>query len=294
MKKIFAAVISVLLAVVMVFFAGCDALLNMADDEGATTLPFSTSKTEQPNGTAAVVEYYNALLEMAKEGKAGVKRNVRYEINDLKIVGRELEGVTNEDGNQQSDPDLDTLNAAAKEVRSFIAKAVKSKDISVAFGEDWADAAPNSIRNVSFAEKANCVMGEEATEEGASEVVYNNYYYGEISFRNENYPLADNSILKTVFPYPDEQVIKDELAKMSDYIVLEDYDCVFDENTIQFSSERILDQIDYANYTSSIRVTAHAKGVGQLADYGELTVYLTLKCSNNYTFNWVDPNVVVE
>ena len=289
MKKIIAAAVAVLLGVITVFFSGCDALVSSLQSEEETTLPFSTSRTEDLDSTDAIAAYYNdlltrALLTRAREGRAGVSRETRYEISDLQIVSRELEGVTNEEGNQQSDPDLDVLNAAAQEVRAFIANAVKSSTVSAA------EAAPNDIDELSYVEDASCIMGEETTEEGDTEIVYTNYYYGDLSFRPENYPLADNSILATIFPYPDEEVIVEEIAKMEDYIVLEDYDCVFEDNTISFCSERIADEIDYANYTSVVRVTAHARGAGQLADYGELTVYFTLRCANNYTFDWVDPS----
>ena len=293
MKKIIAAAVAVLLGVITVFFSGCDALVSSLQSEEETTLPFSTSRTEDLDSKDAIAAYYNDLLTRAKEGRAGVSRETRYEISDLQIVSRELEGITNEDGSQQSDPDLDVLNAAAQEVRAFIANAVKSSTVSAAFGEEWGEAAPNDIDELSYVEDASCIMGEETTEEGDTEIVYTNYYYGDLSFRPENYPLAVNSVLATVFPYPDEDVIVDEMAKMDDYIVLQDYDCVFEDNTINFSSDRITDQIDYANYTSVIRVTAHAQGVGQLADYGELTVYFTLRCANNYTFDWVDPTVTV-
>lgn len=294
MKKIIAASVAVLLAVVTVFFSGCDALISTIQAEEATTLPFSTSRTEDLDSKQKVAAYYAQLLTLAKEGHAGVSRETRYEINDLNIVPRALEGVTDENGNQQSDPALDVLNAAAEEVRSFIARAVESSTESVAFGEDWGDVAPNTIPNPESVLDASLIMGEETTEEEGQPVVYTNFYYGDISFRPENYPLASNSVIAQVFPFPDETVISEEMAKMDDYFVFDSYSAVFEENTISFSSERILDQIDYANYTSVIRVTAHARGVGKLADYGDLTVYFTLRCANNYTFDWVDPSVPVD
>lgn len=292
MKKVFAAVICVLLSVIVCMFSGCDTLLASLEEE-ETTLPFSTSRTEQPNTKEAVVDYYNALIEHARAGRAGVSRNIGYEINDLKIVGRDLEGVTDENGAQQSDPELEALNAAGKELRSLVMKTIRSNTVSAAFGEEWGDAAPNTVNAPASVETANCVMGEEETAEAGDPIVYNNFYYGTIGFGTETYPLAVNSALKPVFPYPDEETIKEELAKMSDYLVLEDYDCVFTDNTIDFSAERLADEIDYANYTSNVQIIAHAEGVGTLESYGELTVLLTLKCTNNYTFDWVDPSVEV-
>lgn len=292
MKKIFVAVVAVLLSLILFLFSGCDSLISSLEDE-ETTLPFSTSKTEQPDTKEAVVAYFNSLIEKAEATKTGLTRKIGFEINDLKIVGRELEGVTDENGNQQSDPDLKALNAAAKEVRSFILKSIKSNEVSVDYGNDWGENAPNTISSPSYAKTAKCVMGEEETEEGDTDIVYTNYYNGEMSFDSEVYPLAVNSVLATIFPYPDEEKIIEELNKMSDYLVLEDYDGVFVDNTISFSSERTVDEIDYANYTSNFKITAHAKGVGKLESYGELTVTFTLKCINNYNFNWIDPSVEV-
>lgn len=292
MKKTIAATISILLVVITVFMSGCQSLSELVNEE-QTTLPFSTSLTSQPKSKTAVVEYYNYLIDLARDGKTGVSRNTKYRIDDLKIVSRNLEGVTNEDGNQQSDPELDVLNAAAKEVKALISKAIKSNTESVAFGEEWGNLAPNKIGDPSFADKATCVMGEEATDNLNKNIVYTQYYYGDMSFGAENYPLASNSVLKSIFPYPDEENIKKELEKLSDYIVLEDYDCVFKDSGIYFSSDRLVDQLDYANYSSSIAVTAHAKGVGKLEKYGDLTVYLTIKCENNYNFDWVNPEEAV-
>ena len=294
MKKTAFPVLCALLAAIMLVFSGCDVIMKKisGEEEEATTKPFVTSLSALPDEASAVVDYYNRLLTLAQTGKAGLSRETLYEINDLKLVGRALEGTTDADGSQVGDPELDVLNAAAKELRGLISDAINVNNTAGAeFGEPWGEAAPAAIP-ASAVTDATCVMGEEETQQGDDAVVYTDYYHGSLTLADDVYPLQ--TAAADVFPFPDVGTIRAELGKLGDYIVFEDFDATVDGNRVTFTANRLTDQIENAECVSDVHVTAHAKGVGKLADRGELTVFFTLKCIGRYSFGWVDPAALTE
>ncbi len=285
-KPLIAAVISLSLCLSMLLTA-CSSLTE-AGDEATTEAP-TTNRTEVVQQADAVAEYFVGLLESARAAGTGLSRERRYEINDLNIVSKDLEGEQDDEGNQKDDPALAPLNAAAKEMRGFIAGSVKSDGASVAFGEAWDELAPVSP-NPAYAVDGKCEVVIRDGDDGAK--ITTEEYSGSITFSDEDYPLSVSSVIKPIIPLPDEQTIRQELQKISAYLTLEDFDAVFAGNRIEFSANRLTDRINSASYVSEIRVTAHAKGVGSLEKYGELTVFLTLVSRTNYGFDWTDPNEI--
>lgn len=289
MKKSFIAVLTALTLCVCVLFTGCDSVMKALEGEEATTLEFTTNRTEVEDEKTAAAEYYADLIAAARRTGTGLSVGAHYDINDLKIVSRELEGQTDGDGNQVSDPELKELNDAAKEVRDRISPEDPFGG-SVAFGEDWGDKAP-AVPDPAYVTDGTCAVVTEEGDDGVVEI--RDERRGTLNFADEEYPLSVGSVIAPVIHLPDEELIKTEMAKLSDYIVLDDYDAVFSGNRIEFSANRVTDEIWNARYITEIHVTAHAHGVGALEKYGDLTVFFTLVCRTEYGFDWTDPNAVV-
>ena len=290
MKKSFIAVLTAVTLCVCILFTGCDAVKKMVEGDEETTLAFTTNRTEVADEKTAAAEYYARILADARSVGAGLSRERKYEINDLNIVSKALEGKTDENGAQVRDPELKHLNEAAKEVRDRIAKSIGSSE-NVGFGEDWGGLAPAAPESL-YLTDGSCAVVEEEKDDGTVEI--KDERRGTLNFPDEEYPLSVGSVIAPIIPLPDEEEIKTELAKLSDYIALDDYGAVYTGSRIEFSVNRITDELNSASYVTEMRITAHAHGVGALEKYGELTVYLTLVCRSNYRFDYVDPNAAEE
>ena len=291
MKKPLITALITMTVCVCILFSGCDSVIKAAQGEEQTTLEFTTNRTEVADEKIAAAEYFASLIAAARAAGTGLSVETKFEIGDLKVVSRELEGKTDDNGDQVGDPSLEALNAEAKQLRDYIAAGIKGPSDAVPFGEDWGELAP-PVPTPLYTSDGTCEVVTEVREDETVEI--KDERRGTLRFADETYPLSVGSVIGPLIRLPDEDAIKAEMEKIADYIAVDDYGAVFTESRIEFSANRITDEIASAGYVTQINVTAHAHGVGSYESYGKLTVFFTLVSRTDYVFDWVDPDAAAE
>jgi len=265
-KKLLAA----LLALALLFAAaGCNLDL---DEEEETTLP---DKSAVGNDIADVVDYYNALIANVFEGRPSVQAGRWVNTDSIEFVK-----------GGESGPSLDAMNAFAKQIKTRFNMDIDNN--AVPYGED-----PGGVfRNVPLDAAADVLSAAFNTKEREGEIIVEDSWFT-IALNDYNYPAPEDSVIARLFEALDPGEFMDEFSKTGSYLEIgafEDMLITYTGSKIVVGVDRKTDELWSVTFIKVIEIVAPVKGVGSLAEYGELEARVTLSDSTRFDFNWTDPN----
>lgn len=122
------------------------------------------------------------------------------------------------------------------------------------------------------------VTQEAYTDENGEDVA-------EVTKRN----LANNAIIDKVFGSPeDKKAVLEQFGSLKDYLEVKDYSLEYDACEVYGELDLATDTLLDTQFKKTMLVTANVKGVGALAEYGNLTVTFKLVKTDNFAFSYLE------
>lgn len=103
-------------------------------------------------------------------------------------------------------------------------------------------------------------------------------------------PTQDNSIFGRIYKLTDKKEILKEFEKASAYITADDFDTQYSVGTITAVISKDTDQITELHLDRAVQVSTEITGQNTLASIGTVPLSFRYESTENYSFNWEDPN----
>lgn len=286
MKKRIYAACALLLVFAMIFsFAACDA--GAAEETEATTVQ---AKTEMPTDKAAIVNYYNSLINAVKVKKPAVKKSQSNENISGVVCGTE-------DGERNT-----LLEKSVPTLKKFILSGTKSafedsRNAETKYGEDLTQIFPvagqswSSMLSVDDVATAECTANEDNSERTLTITLKSNQPVG-----SDETGVIDEAIVKKAFNLGSvddrNAAVKEFRDKLSGYISFTDIESLtYTECTIVCVIDTKDDVVKSVEYTRNEKITTTITGEGTLKEIGTIPCSFIYTYGEKYEMDWVDPSV---
>lgn len=266
MKNSIKKILAVVLAGCIVFaLASCsitDKVQSYFVEETSTTVPY-TNKSEKPNNTKEIVEYFNRVsAELKKAEPHNVKLERSFKANDFESENK-------------------YLKASFKTVADFIIDNASDE-----FFERGLEGTPVEVYPLEGSNVASIVDFKQVKL--ATIAQNDDNIILTIDFKDDETPLEADG-LSRVFNTNDKATILEEMSSASDLLKVNDYDVEYNGGRIVCTIARGTDNILSAEYTRSIKVTADITGQGKFESVKNEEVVFNLNETEKYTVNWENP-----
>lgn len=308
MKRILKSVTAILLIAATIYaFSSCtlfSSIRKRVEDANNTTLATTPEEGD-------VVSHFNGLLKASVERADKINENTEYKFNGMNIK-------------EADDSDAGALGKSATMLRKMVAeknpgraeRTIEDKNISDTL-LDGID--PEKLLDVEYSrntrvanvtnEKGNEIEdenGEVVTEIKITDNILKTVFKYFKDIKDENGTTAEpeegeTAAEPTTRIFADDDTIKDVFGEQADktevlanfdciknYITVVDYEIAYGSCEIRSDIELVASDLSDISFTQPMTVTAHVKGVGALAEYGDLTV--TLEITKNVSYSFVYPS----
>lgn len=303
MKKSIKTVISFMTVVLLIFtLSSCTLFENMKQN----ALLASQIVIEDTPADGEIINVFNSYLKTSMTNAVEVKENVSYSAGSPEVLkGEEEAGLLDAAANQlktfimSANPgstsrvvDKDTKDSLLNAIdKSFVLKYdfsrnIASENVTDDKGENKTDDDGNNITETHISDNvlhitlnyfknvttdgSEPATNEEGNVEEETTVIY-----------------AEDATIETVFGSPkDKAAVLKNFENVKDYIVVSDYAIDYTNCIINTDLDLSEGTVTFVNFQKNMTVTANIKGVGALAEYGDMVVTFTLVQNTNYEFTY--------
>lgn len=293
MKSISVKIISLLLmAAVLLGVTSCS--LTGKDDEETTETTIA-SASAVPMDEAAIINYFNSLMQKINSGKAALKYSSDYNARGFECDNAALKAA---------------LPTIVKLMRNSKDSALKS-GAEIAYGESLADILPikgtanalvltaDDIVEIAVnADEFNRLAEEEskmaADKDYSTTAIINtdpDVRRVTITLRDETDPKSGEGLFGGIFDLPDRNAIKANFDSAKDYITYDGtYTAKYTGCTVYMEIDRLTDNVIKLEFNRNIEISATVTGVGTLASVGTVPLSFTVTGQDKYEFDWTNPD----
>ncbi len=306
MNKTFKIAVSIMLtALTVVSMSSCSLFSNIrqsVEEQKNTTLADTPEEEE-------LVNHFNSILENSIQNADKITEEVVYNFNDLSIT-------------DDNDEKAGLLGQSASMLRKLVAEKKPGKTSRELTKDEIDDSLLISVepemlldyefsrntRNVAVTDENENELTDEDGNELTTVIMTDNILHSVFKFfkdvPDENGTTAEPAEGETAEEpttrvYSDDEVIKEIFGEAADKEeVLANFDCIkayvevidyeIKNGDCQISSDVDLVESDLSDivFSQNLIVTAKIKGVGELADYGEMTATLKIEKKTTYSFTF--------
>ena len=259
MNKKLMRFITLTLAVIMVFSL-CSCSNPAAEDEETTTIKYAS---ESPSGKAEVIERFNKVLKIAKEGKVAISYSL-----------------------DQGAGGCDCENPYVKGAFKTVANKVTATDfgMSTEYGQPTTDIFP-----LMGSEEA----GSLALTDVRSAIITDNQgdqtYTIIIKINPETNPDQENSIYGKLYKIEKDNDVLAIFDGVKDFMTAESYDATYGTGTIKAIVDKTTDHIIKLELSRDVRVATEITGQGTLESVGTVAMSFDYWSTAHYDLNWDNP-----
>ncbi len=258
MKKNIIRIISLVLVAIMTMSL-CSCSENMEEEVIKRASAIPQTKEE-------IFNYFCKSVEMVKTGKPKVEYGA---------------------SGKATSPDSE--NSHVKEAFKTISKlitdgAYKDKGVIVEYGEDNSKVMPDKMFDIKDIKSANILDIDNETSRSYTVV---------FTIWEESNPTQDDSVFGKVYKIASKEDILAEMKKASEFFTVEDYDSQYKSGTVSAVISKETDKITELHLDKTVVVATEITGQHNFADVGTAPLKFNLEVSEEYKFDWDNPNTSV-